>query len=189
MVKQIILMKGNRNMDIKIISPDNRKQINDFISSHWFSSVMVVRGELVDMTILQGFVTYEGEEIIGLVTYRINGTECEIMSLNSLVEKQGVGTVLVSKVIETARENKCTKIKLITTNDNINALHFYQKRGFDMAKLYYNALDISRKLKPSIPLLGEFDIPLKHEIEFEMDLLRVSEEGRGIEAREECSRD
>jgi GNAT superfamily N-acetyltransferase len=133
---------------------------------------MVVRGELVDMTILDGFVTYEGEKIIGLVTYKINGIECEIMSLDSMVEKQGIGTALVNKVIETARENKCTKIKLITTNDNINALRFYQKLGFDMTKLYHNALDISRKLKPSIPLLGEFGIPLKHEIEFEMDLLK-----------------
>lgn len=157
-------------MEIKAISSENREQINDFISSHWFSTVMVVRGDLVDMTILDGFVTYEGEKIIGLATYRIYGTECEIMSLDSLVERQGIGTTLVNKVIEIAKEIKCTKIKLITTNDNINALRFYQKLGFDMAKLYRNALDISRRLKPTIPLLGEFDIPLKHEIEFEMDL-------------------
>jgi GNAT superfamily N-acetyltransferase len=159
-------------MNVKTISSDNREQINDFISSHWFSTVMVVRGELVDMTILDGFAAYEGEKIIGLVTYKIKDTECEIMSLDSLMEKQGIGTALVNKVIETARENKCMKIKLITTNDNINAIRFYQKLGFDMAKLYHNALDISRKLKPSIPLLGEFDIPLKHEIEFEMDLFK-----------------
>ncbi len=160
----------NKSMDIKIISSENREQINEFINSHWFSTVMVVRGEVVDMTILDGFVTYEGEKIIGLMTYKIKGTECEIMSLDSLMENQGIGTALVNKVIEIAKDNECTKIKLITTNDNINALRFYQKLGFDMAKLYHNALDISRKLNPSIPLLGNFDIPLKHEIEFEMDL-------------------
>lgn len=157
-------------MEIKTISPENREQINNFIISRWFSNVMVVRGKLVDMTSLDGFVIYEGEKIIGLVTYKIDGTECEVMSLDSLREKQGIGTALLNKAIETARENKCRKIKLITTNDNINALRFYQKRGFDMAKLYHNALDVSRKLKPSIPLRGEFDIPLKHEIEFEMKL-------------------
>lgn len=157
-------------MDIKTISSENREQINNFIRFHWFSTVMVVRGELFDMTILDGFVVYEGEKIIGLVTYKISGTECEIMSLDSLMERQGIGTALINKVIETARENKCIKIKLITTNDNINALRFYQKLGFDMAKLYHNALDISRKLKPTIPLIGDFDIPVKHEIEFEMDL-------------------
>lgn len=158
-------------MYIKTISSENRKEINDFIMSHWFSTIMVVRGELVDMTILDGFVMYEGEKIIGLITYKIKASECELMSLDSLMENQGIGTTLVKKVIEIAMYNKCNRIKLITTNDNINALRFYQKLGFDMTKIYHNALDISRKLKPSIPLLGEFNIPLKHEIEFEMDLL------------------
>jgi ribosomal protein S18 acetylase RimI-like enzyme len=157
-------------MDIKEISIKNRQQVNDFICSHWFSSVMVVRGKLVDMTTVDGFVLYDNEAIIGLVTYKIDDNECEIMSLDSLREKQGIGTALVNKVIETAAKEKCRKVKLITTNDNINALRFYQKRGFDMVCLYRNALDAARKIKPSIPTLGDFDIPLKHEIEFEMDL-------------------
>lgn len=159
-------------MDIRIISPENRKQINDFISSHWFSTDMVIRGELVDMTKLDGFVIYDKETIIGLITYTIKSNECEIMSLDSLKENQGIGTNLVNKIIEIASEKKCTKIKLITTNDNINAIRFYQKRGFDMVNIYRNALDTSRELKPSIPLLGDFNIPLKHEIEFEMDLFK-----------------
>lgn len=157
-------------MNIKIISSENRRQINDFISSHWFSTDMVVKGELVDMTVLDGFAVYDDGTVIGLVTYRIKSNECEIMSLDSLREKQAIGTALVDKVIEIAREKKCTKIKLVTTNDNINAIRFYQKRGFDIVNLYRNALNVSRKLKPSIPLLGDFDIPIKHEIEFEMDL-------------------
>lgn len=163
-------MRKAGNMDIKPISSENRQQVNDFIVSHWFSTDMVVRGEIIDMTVLDGFVVYEGENIIGLLTYKIDGTECEIVSLDSLAENQGIGTSLVNKVIEAAKENNCKKIKLITTNDNLNALRFYQKRGFDMVRIYHNALDVSRKLKPSIPLVGEFGIPLKHEIEFEMDI-------------------
>lgn len=157
-------------MDIRVISPQNRTKINDFIKSHWFSVNMVVRGEIVDMTILPGFAAYEEETINGLITYRINDSECEIMSLDSLIEKQGIGTTLLNKVIETAAQRKCTKVKLITTNDNMNAIRFYQKRGFDMAHLYHNSIDISRKLKPSIPVLGDFGIPIKHEIEFEMNI-------------------
>ncbi|MEA4826378.1 GNAT family N-acetyltransferase [Clostridium sp. JNZ J1-5] len=124
------------------------------------------------MTKLDGFVIYDKETIIGLITYTIKSNECEIMSLDSLKENQGIGTNLVNKIIEIASEKKCTKIKLITTNDNINAIRFYQKRGFDMVNIYRNALDTSRELKPSIPLLGDFNIPLKHEIEFEMDLFK-----------------
>ncbi|WP_058485021.1 GNAT family N-acetyltransferase [Defluviitalea phaphyphila] len=157
-------------MYIRKISSENRNQVNDFIISKWFSTDMVVRGELVDMSTLDGFIMYDGENILGLVTYIIKENECEIMSLDSLKENHGIGTTLLNKVIEIAREKKCIKIKVITTNDNINAIRFYQKRGFDMTKLYYNALDISRKLKPSIPLVGNSGIPLKHEIEFEMNL-------------------
>lgn len=158
-------------MDIKIISSENREQINEFFISHWYSTDMVIRGKVFDMTILDGYATYENKEIIGLIIYKIENNECEIMSLDSLKEKQGIGTALVNKVIQIAKEKKCAKVKLITTNDNINAMRFYQKRGFDMVRLYHNALDTSRKLKPSIPLLGDFNIPLKHEIEFEMYLL------------------
>lgn len=102
----------------------------------------------------------------------VNGTDMDgnvrVVHFIINMENQGIATALVNKVIDAAANNKCAKIKLITTNDNINALRFYQKRGFDMVKLYHNALDTARKLKPSIPLLGEFDIPLKHEIEFEI---------------------
>lgn len=132
---------------------------------------MVVRGEVVEMTVMDGFIAYDKEDIIGLVTYRIADNECEIMSLDSLRENQGIGTALVNKVVETATKEKCIKVELITTNDNINALRFYQKRGFDMVQLYHNAVDTARSLKPSILMIGDFDIPIKHEIEFEMDLL------------------
>ena len=159
-------------MNIVNVSPENREQVNDFISSHWFSTDMVVRGEKVDMTVLDGFVLFENEAIIGLVTYRITGNECEIMSLDSLKEKQGIGTALMNKVIERAPKLNCTKVKLITTNDNINAIRFYQKRGFDMVCIYHNSMEAARKIKPSIPIIGEFNIPLRHEIEFEMNLPR-----------------
>ena len=95
----------------------------------------------------------------------------EITSLDSLQENQGIGSELVETVIHEAKERNLQKIVLITTNDNINAIRFYQKRGFDMAHLFRNAMDISRKLKPEIPLIGDNSIPLRHEIEFELSII------------------
>ncbi|MGW8250920.1 MAG: GNAT family N-acetyltransferase, partial [Anaerolineales bacterium] len=57
---------------------------------------------------------------------------------------------------------------LITTNDNLPALRFYQKRGFHLVALYPNALAESRRLKPEIPFKGLDGIPLRDEIELEM---------------------
>ena len=59
---------------------------------------------------------------------------------------------------------------MITTNDNIAAIGFYQKRGFDISGFNRFAVDKARKKKPEIPLTGMCGIPLKHEIEFEMVL-------------------
>lgn len=155
-------------MELEKICACNRQSVNELIAKRWFSTVMVLRGEPVDMTALDGFVAYEpGRAIAGLITYRIAGRECEITSLDSVTENRGVGSALLNRVTETASGLGCARIRLITTNDNLNAMRFYQKRGFDMAAFYRNALDRSRKLKPSIPEVGDFGIPLRHEIEFE----------------------
>ena len=74
------------------------------------------------------------------------------------------------ETIVEAKSLGCSRITLITTNDNLPALRFYQKRGFDMVRLYRNAVEHSRKIKPEIPLTGMDGIPLKHEIELEMTL-------------------
>lgn len=150
------------------ITDKNRNVINDFIIEQWFTTKMIIRGKEIDMTAVDGFFTLEDEKIIGLITYILKDDTLEITSLDSLCENKGIGTALLKKVVDVAKKKNCKRIVLITTNDNINAIRFYQKRGFDMACLYRNALDNSRKLKPEIPLIGENGILLKHEIEFEM---------------------
>jgi ribosomal protein S18 acetylase RimI-like enzyme len=94
----------------------------------------------------------------------------EITSLDSLRAGKGIGTTLINKVMEEARTKKCHRLFLITTNDNLNALGFYQRRGFELSKLYRGAINESRKLKPGIPLIGANNIPLRDEIELEMML-------------------
>ena len=101
------------------------------------------------------------------ITYIVYDGILEITSLDSLRENQGIGSMLVDRVVREAKERGLQKIVLVTTNDNINAIRFYQKRGFDMAHLFRNAVDVARKVKPEIPLVGEYAIPLHHEIEFE----------------------
>lgn len=155
-------------MEYERISRLNRNRVDAFIKQHWHTTTMIIRGKEIDMTKTEGFFFSEGKEMIGLITYIFYDNILEITSLDSLHENQGIGSKLVEAVIHEAKERKLQKIVLITTNDNINAIKFYQKRGFDMVRLFHNALDVSRKLKPEIPLIGENSIPLRHEIEFEL---------------------
>jgi GNAT superfamily N-acetyltransferase len=105
--------------------------------------------------------------MVGLITYHIVNNECEIVSLDSMSENRGIGTMLIEKVTDVAREHGCRRVWLITTNDNTHAIRFYQRRGFNMAALHVNAIEESRKIKPQIPLYGFDGIPIMHEVEFE----------------------
>ena len=158
-------------MECERISSSNRNLVNAFIKQHWYTTTMIIRGKEIDMTKVDGFYFRDGKTIIGLITYIVYNNTLEITSLDSLQENQGIGSELVETVIHEAKERNLQKIVLITTNDNINAIRFYQKRGFDMAHLFRNAMDISRKLKPEIPSIGDNSIPLRHEIEFELSII------------------
>ena len=155
-------------MEIQRIDQKNRKKIDAFILQRWFTLEMVVHGECINLGATNGWFANEGREIVGLITYRIVDNRMEILSLDSLKEKNGIGTMLLNEAIQEAKCIGCSGVFLVTTNDNLSALRFYQKRGFDMVKLYRNALEKSRKLKPKIPLIGMDGIPIKHEIELEL---------------------
>lgn len=155
-------------MEYTSIDKSNRELINSIISEHWYTTEMVVRGKIIDMSKADGIIASENNTIFGIITYNIENEICEIISIDSFDQKKGIGTELIDRVVNIAKKHKCIKVIAITTNDNINSIGFYQKRGFDMANLYHNALDISRKLKPEIPLIGENSIILKHEIELKL---------------------
>jgi ribosomal protein S18 acetylase RimI-like enzyme len=141
-----------------------------FLQGHWGSTRAVSRGVIHDLVAYPGVVAEVEGEIAGLLTYHIAGDQCEITSLDSVRENAGVGSALIAAAKTAALEEACTRLWLITTNDNLRAIGFYQKRGFELVAIHRRALDESRKLKPQIPLIGQHGIPLRDEIEFEMRL-------------------
>ena len=120
--------------------------------------------------LLPGFMAIQKKKKMGLLTYHIKENNCEIVTINSIRSGIGIGGVLIDAVKDNARQIGCKRLWLVTTNDNLNAQQFYQKRGFVIAAVHKNAVDKSRKLKPEIPLFGGNGIPIKDEIEFEMVL-------------------
>lgn len=126
---------------------------------------MITRGQAHECSVLPAYVAWHGAQRVGLLTYHIAGHACEVVSLDSLVERRGVGSALLAAVEDAARTAGCTRVWLITTNDNLPALGFYQRRGYRLAALYPGAVDAARALKPQIPVLGMDNIPLHDEIE------------------------
>ena len=155
---------------IRRLIAEDLPRLQKFWIKHWGGEEMVSRGSVYRPEQLEGFVIEDGNDWIGLLTFIIRDGECEVTSLNSLRENQGVGTMLINEVLEEARNQNCKRIFFITTNDNLNALGFYQKRGFELVAVHRGAVNESRKIKPGIPLIGYNNIPLRDEIELEMKL-------------------
>jgi hypothetical protein len=88
--------------------------------------------------------------------------------LRSIDQWEGVGTALMRAVEEDAERLGCSRAWLITTNDNLEALRFYQRRGWDWVGFHRDSITRGRRLKPEISELGAFGIPLRHELEFEI---------------------
>ncbi len=152
------------------VSGADKKWIDKFIKVHWQSKQVVVHKTIYIPSELNGFIAENRTEKVGLVTYQIKNRNCEIVSLNSIKENEGIGAKLVKLVVNQARKLNCKKVWLITTNDNIKAIYFYQKLGFQIVKVHLNAVAESRKIKPEIPLKSETGIPIRDELEFEFKL-------------------
>lgn len=150
------------------LNREDLPRLRQFWMEHWGGDEMITRGNIIHPEQLDGFVIEDGNEWIGLLTFFIKDNECEVTSLDSLREGQGIGTKMIEAMINEARQNQCKRVVLITTNDNLHALGFYQRRGFELVKINRGAVNKSRKIKPSIPLIGNDGIPLRDEIELEM---------------------
>lgn len=157
-------------MPIIHISQVPKKDVQAFFQTHWGSTEMIISSGIYDCSRLEGFAFLnDTHAIIGLVTYEIRGAECEIISLDSLEEGKGIGSCLVTAVEEQARQHHCTVVSLITTNDNLHALKFYQKRGYSLVEVLPNAVERARALKPEIPFIGHDGIPIRDEIRLQKE--------------------
>ena len=157
-------------MEVRSVTSADRAWVERFVTDRWGAPTVVGRGRVHRPAELEGFVALEDGEPVGLLTYEVRGGDCEVVTIDSAVEGAGVGTALIAAAVDAARAAGCRRLWLITTNDNLRALRFYQRRGFRLAALHRGALDESRRLKPEIPEIGLHGIPLRDELELELPI-------------------
>ncbi len=164
-------------MHIRPITRMDHAPVAQFIQAHWGDLVVISRGNVHRPAELDGFIAEDGDELVGLLTYAVTGDAWEVVTIDAVRPFQGIGSGLLTAVKQAAQSAGCHRLWLITTNDNLAALRFYQRRGFDLVAVHRNALEQSRQLKPQIPLIGLDAIPLRDEIELEMLLTPPEQPG------------
>jgi GNAT superfamily N-acetyltransferase len=136
----------------------------------WGSTEIVIRGRLRDASKLPALVYRDEDEVVGLATYELTPEACELVTIDAFRQHAGVGSALLDALEEEARAHGCRRLWVITTNDNLNALRFYQRRGLRLVAVYPGAVDAGRRLKPAIPRIGNYGIPIRDELELELTL-------------------
>jgi len=138
------------------------------VARGWGADFIVSRGRKIYPAEIEGFYAVdESAQKVGLVTFEIIGDQCEVVTLDAFTKFSGIGTALLDRARQVARERGCRRFWLITLNDNLDAIRFYHRRGMVIAAIHVNALEESRRIKPTIPEIGMYGIPTRDEIEFE----------------------
>ena len=170
--------------NIRPLERSDREWVAHFLDERWGTTQVVSRGKAVYGHLLPGFTAEriaseeddDSEETddkdpkpdyVGLITVNAQEKECEIMTLDSLDPETGVGTALVQAVEAWAKESGIKRLWLVTTNDNLGALKFWQKRGYKLVMIHRGAIAEARRIKPQISITGLDGIPILDEIELE----------------------
>jgi GNAT superfamily N-acetyltransferase len=156
-------------MKVREKEPKDQPWIDKILNERWGGEGrVVVHGEVFDARSLPALVAGEQE---GLITYQVRRSNnialAELITLDAVTPKRGVGTALIEALAFKLRTERVGVLRLTTTNDNLDALRFYQRRGFRIIAVRPGAVDEARRIKPSIPFIGEYGIPIHDEIELE----------------------
>ena len=152
--------------DIETLGAERRAAVDALIVENWAGPYVATKGRLHDTRTQPGFVALMDGEVVGYALYTMEGGECELTVLEALVPWRGIGKMLLSHVSLVARVQGCSRLFLITTNDNTPAIRYYQRAQFELVAVHIGGVDRARALKPTIPLIGLDGIEIHHEFEF-----------------------
>lgn len=155
---------------VRPAGPEDREAIFDLLTGSWGGTRVVAHGVVYDAATLPALIAERGGGICGLLTYDESEQGFEVVTLDAVERRSGAGTALIEAAAALARRNGWSRLWLVTTNDNLDALRFYQRRGLRIVEVRPGAVDAARRLKPSIPETGDHGIPLHDELVLELVL-------------------
>ena len=144
--------------------------LRELLGSRWGSPIIITRARTHDATTLPGYVYREGGRLMGLITLSIQGRDCEVVTIDAVEQGRGIGSAMLARAERHARAAGCDRMWLVTTNDNLRALYFYQIRGFRLIAVHRDAVLHSREIKPEIPACAPNGIAILDEIELEKEI-------------------
>lgn len=103
---------------------------------------IVAFGEVIDIDAMPALVAVMSTEPSGALAYRLLGDALHIVALatDPMWQRSGVGAYLLAEAELLARRLNLARLVVATTNDNLPALYFYQRRGYRLTELVPNSV-------------------------------------------------
>jgi ribosomal protein S18 acetylase RimI-like enzyme len=143
----------------------DRATARTLFQSDFGRTKIVAFGEVMDLDQMPALVAVMHQEPSGALAYRLFGDALHIVALatDPMWQRSGVGGYLVAEAELLARRLKLTRLVVSTTNDNLPALYFYQRRGFQLTALVPESVITHTHQS----LAGFAGIPMRDEIRLE----------------------
>lgn len=138
----------------------------------WGGPIVVGHGVSYDLRTLPTLVAVDAAgTVLGALAYQVGGDVLEVVSVAAAgAGGEGAGGALLAAAADEARGLGLRRLWLITTNDNLPALRFYQRRGMRITAVAPGAVDEARRRKPAIPVTGSDGIELHDELTLQLRL-------------------
>ncbi len=107
------------------------------------------------------------DEMVGLVTYHVDGPAGQIVTLDTIIRGRGFGRRLLEAVESKFHNRGLGRAWALMTNDNLRAAGLYLSRGYRLIRIHLDAIDRVREHKPRLPEKGYDGIPIRDLWEFE----------------------
>jgi len=123
---------------------------------------IVAFGEVMDIEPMPSLVAVMSNEPSGALAYRLLGDALHIVALatDPMWQRSGVGGYLVAEAELLARRLRLKRVVVATTNDNLPALYFYQRRSYRLTDLVPESVTAHTHAQQS----GFAGIPVRDEI-------------------------
>ena len=160
-------------LDVRDFQASDHDWARKLIGGHQGGDHRAARlGELLDPLELEGVVAELDGRPTALLTVHESDRGLEVFSLHSEVPGIGAGTRLLETALRVAAASGAERLWLVTTNDNLDAIHWYLRRGMTVAAVHAGGVTRDRAaIKPHLPLTNpRNEIPIRDYVELELRL-------------------
>jgi GNAT superfamily N-acetyltransferase len=149
------------------LRPATTEEVQEVWDDRWYGLVVCI-STVYEPKDVEGLALVDHlDELVGLVTYHVDGAAGQIVTLDTIVRGRGFGRLLLEAVENKFHKRGLGRAWALMTNDNLRAAGLYLSRGYRLVRVHLDAVDRVREHKPKLPDRGYEGIQIRDLWEFE----------------------